>query len=50
MSSEAGIGQFFLRKTAPFMRLTRGNTRIRKYIKVNNERFSTGDLGVLVLG
>ena len=41
MSSEVGMGQFFLRKTAPFMHLTRGNTRILKYIKVNNERFST---------
>ena len=41
MSFEAGMGQFFFRKTAPFMPLTRGNTRILKYIKVNNERFST---------
>ena len=41
MSSDAGMGQFFLRKTTPFMPLTRGNTRLLKYIKANNERFST---------
>ena len=35
------MGQFFFRKTAPFMPLTRGNTRLLKYIKENNERFST---------
>ena len=40
--SDAGVGQFFLRKTAPFMPLTRGNARLLKYIKANNERFSTG--------
>ena len=39
--SDAGMGQFFSRKTAPFMPLTRENTRLLKYIKVNNERFST---------
>ena len=40
--SEAGMGQFFSRKTDPFMPLTRGNTRSLKCTKVNNERFSTG--------
>ena len=41
MSFETGMGQFFLRKTAQFMSLTRGNARLLKYIKANNERFST---------
>lgn len=41
MSSETGMGQFFFRKTAPFMPLTRGNACLLKYIKANNERFST---------
>lgn len=39
--SEVGAGRFFSRKTAPFMPLTRGNARLLKYIKANNERFST---------
>ena len=39
--SDAGMGQFFFRKTAPLMPLTRGNARLLKYIKANNERFST---------
>ena len=43
MSFETGMGQFFLRKTAPFMSLTRGNARLLKYIKANNERFSTAE-------
>ena len=40
-SSEAGMGQFFFRKTAPFMSLTRGNTRLLKYIKGYLERIPT---------
>ena len=35
------MGQFFSRKTTPFMPLTRGDARLLKYIKANNERFST---------
>ena len=35
------MGQFFSRKTTPIMPLTRGNARLLKYIKANNERFST---------
>ena len=37
------MGQFFSRKTTPFMPLTRGDARLHKYIKANNERFSTFD-------
>ena len=40
--SEVGVGQFFSRKTTPFMPLTRGNTRLQSISKANNERFSTG--------
>ena len=39
--SEVGVGQFFSRKTTPFMPLTRGNTRLQSISKANNERFST---------
>ena len=39
--SEVGVGQFFSRKTTPFMPLTRGNTRLLSISKANNERFST---------
>lgn len=41
--SEVGVGQFFSRKTTPFMPLTRGNTRLQSISKANNERFSTYD-------
>lgn len=48
--SDAGMGQFFFRKTAPLMPLTRGNARLLKYIKANNERFSTAGVGVAGVG
>ena len=47
ISSEVGVGQFFSRKTTPIMPLTRGNARLLKYIKANNERFSTYSVEVV---
>ena len=48
--SEVGVGQFFSRKTTPFMPLTRGNTRLQSISKANNERFSTRTVRVVRTG
>ena len=44
---DAGMGQFFSRKTAPFMPLTSGNTRSLKCTKVNNEDSQQANAAIL---